>query len=117
MIRVIIESPFGSIDDEVVRANIEYARKCVSDSLHRGESCIASHLLFTQDGILNDRIPGERELGIEAGLSWYAVADACAVYIDRGISRGMEQGIARAYKHNLPVYKRSILNNTNRSDQ
>lgn len=109
MIRVIIESPFGSPDDEVVKANIEYARKCVGDSVRRGEAPIASHLLFTQPGILDDRVPGERKLGIEAGLSWYAVADACVCYIDRGISRGMEQGIARAYKHNLPVHKRSIL--------
>lgn len=109
MLRVILESPFGSPTQEGVDANIKYARQCVKDCLARGESCIASHLLFTQPGILDDRVPGERKLGIEAGLSWYAVADACVCYIDRGISRGMEQGIARAYKHNLSVHKRSIL--------
>lgn len=52
MIKVILESPYaGEID-----RNIRYARACVRDSLLRGESPIASHLLYTQSGILDDDI-------------------------------------------------------------
>ena len=47
---VIIESPFAGDVDK----NIEYARKCVRDSLNRGEAPSASHLLYTQPGILDD---------------------------------------------------------------
>ena len=82
---VIIESPYaGDID-----ANVEYARKAMADSLKRGEYPIASHLLYTQPGILRDEIPDERELGIRAGLAWRRVADQAVFYVDRGWSGGM----------------------------
>ena len=49
---VMIESPFaGEVD-----TNIKFARACMRDSLFRGESPFAMHLLSTQDGILNDEI-------------------------------------------------------------
>lgn len=101
---VIIESPFAGD----VESNIAYARKCVADAVRRGEAPIASHLLFTQPGILDDLVPGERALGIEAGLAWYRVADKCVVYMDRGSSRGMLQGQARAKQHGVPVEVRYI---------
>lgn len=105
MIRVIIESPFaGDIDK-----NIEYARKCIKDCLLRNESPIASHLLYTQKGILNDEIQEERDLGINAGLEWYKVADKCIVYVDNGISSGMKSGILKAKEYNVLVEYRSIL--------
>ena len=104
MKRVILESPYaGDID-----LNIEYARKCVRDSLSRGEAPIASHLLYTQPGILRDEVAEERQWGIDAGLTWRSVADATVVYTDRGISRGMEYGIAAARRSGLPVEFRSI---------
>lgn len=105
---VIIESPYAATNEAGVESNIAYARKCVADSVHRGEAPVASHLLFTQPGILNDDIPGERALGIEAGLAWYRVADKCVVYMDRGSSRGMLQGQARAEEHGVPVEVRYI---------
>lgn len=89
---VVLESPFAGD----VEANVAYARACVLDCLRRGESPIASHLLFTQPGITDDNNPEERTLGIEAGLAWCRVADASVVYTDRGISPGMEIGIRRA---------------------
>lgn len=102
---VIIESPFAGD----VAANIEYARAAVRDSLLRGEAPIASHLLYTQVGILNDDIPSERQHGIDAGLAWRRVAEASVVYTDRGISRGMEYGIKAAESAGIPVEYRSIL--------
>jgi hypothetical protein len=104
MKRVILESPFAGD----VNSNIEYARKCVRDSVLRGESPIASHLLFTQPGILNDDILDERNLGIEAGLAWRVVAEASVVYTDRGISTGMKYGIKAAQEQGLPIEYRSI---------
>jgi len=101
---VIIESPYAGD----VEANTEYARRCVRDSLSRGEAPIASHLLYTQPGILNDDIPSERQWGIDAGLSWRAVAQASVVYTDRGISKGMEYGMAAARAAGIPVELRSI---------
>lgn len=62
---VILESPFAGD----VKRNILYARMCVRDSLGRGEAPIASHLLYTQSGILNDNLPEERQWGIDAGLA------------------------------------------------
>ena len=104
MRRVILESPFAGD----VLANIEYARLCVRDLLSRGESPIASHLLYPQPGILNDDVPHERQWGIDAGLAWIGVADATVVYTDRGISKGMEYGIAAARAAGLPVEMRTL---------
>ncbi|MBO4228155.1 hypothetical protein [Bradyrhizobium neotropicale] len=89
---VIIESPYNG---DVTR-NVEYARACVRDALLRGEAPFASHLLYTQPGILRDDIPDERRWGIAAGLAWGAVADATVVYTDLGISSGMIEGINHA---------------------
>jgi hypothetical protein len=65
MRRVILESPFAGD----VERNVRYARACVRDSLLRGEAPIASHLLYTQPGVLNDDIEAERQHGIDAGLA------------------------------------------------
>lgn len=101
---VILESPYAGD----VEANVAYARRCVRDSLLRGEAPIASHLLYTQPGILDDDVPEERQHGIDAGLAWRAVAQATVVYINLGISRGMEYGIAAAKEAGLPVEYRSL---------
>lgn len=101
---VILESPYAGD----VPASEAYARACVRDSLIRGEAPIASHLLYTQPGILNDCDPTERQWGIDAGLAWRRVADASVVYTDRGISKGMEIGIAAAHAAGVPVEFRSI---------
>jgi len=104
MRRVLIESPFAGD----VEKNIEYARRCVRDSLSRGEAPIASHLLYTQDGILSDGILKESYWGIDAGLAWLDVADASIVYTDLGISRGMEFGIEAAKARGRKVEYRQI---------
>lgn len=102
---VILESPFAGD----VTENIEYARRAVRDALSRGEAPIASHLLYTQPGVLRDDVPEERQWGIDAGLAWGAVATATVVYTDRGISRGMEYGINSAKAAGRPVEYRSLV--------
>lgn len=99
---VIIESPYAGD----IAANESYARACLLDCLRRGEAPIASHLLHTQ--VLDDMQPDERELGIEAGLAWYRVADKCVVYADRGVSGGMAKGIERANRFGVPVEYRTL---------
>lgn len=101
---VILESPYAGNVDE----NVTYARRCVRDSLLRGEAPIASHLLYTQEGILNDDVPNERQHGIDAGLAWRRVSEGTVVYTDLGISRGMKYGIAAAIEAGKTVEYRSI---------
>lgn len=101
---VIVESPFAG----EVELNQTYARAAMADCLARGEAPYASHLLYTQDGVLDDSKPEERKLGIEAGLAWGKKADLTAVYTDRGVSGGMEAGIARAKAEDRPIEFRSI---------
>ena len=104
MRKVILESPYAGD----IEANIAYARACVRDSLSRGEAPIASHLLYTQPGILRDEVPEERTWGINAGLIWGDAADATVVYTDRGISRGMQYGIDHAKEMGRPVEYRTL---------
>lgn len=101
---VILESPFAG---DTVR-NSTYGRACVRDSLLRGEAPIASHLLYTQPGILDDNKIDERRLGIEAGLAWKKVAYASVIYTDLGISSGMNYGIEQAMAAGVPIEYRKI---------
>lgn len=116
MRRVIVESPFRTTDIEVAghsitieeTDNVAYARACMRDCLRRGESPYASHLLYTQPGVLDDSVPEERAQGIEAGLVWKQSADASIVYYDRGITKGMILGIQLSAKIGQPVEYRQL---------
>ena len=101
--KVIIESPYAGD----VKRNVEYALLCMKDSFKRGEFPFASHLLYTQ--CLDDNITFERNLGIAAGLEWGRCAEKTVVYIDHGISKGMEYGIKNAIKNDRPIEYREIL--------
>lgn len=103
MKRVLIESPLKG-DYE---ANREYARRCMRDSLKRGEAPLASHLLYDQTGILDDRFDSDRRRGMQAGFTWGAMAELVAVYIDLGISDGMlEDESAECYETHKPTLTR-----------
>lgn len=120
---VIVESPYAGHAPRWTRAlppvawlirtlrrwrNVLYARAAVRHSLLLGEAPIASHLLYTQPGILRDEVPGEREHGIAAGLAWGWRADATVIYTDLGISGGMRFGVARAERDGRSIEYRSI---------
>ena len=104
MKKVILESPYAGD----VKSNIAYARACVKDSLMRGEAPLASHLLYTQEGILDDTIPVERTLGIEAGLAWADSSAAHVFYIDYGMSQGMEYAFKRAKERGETIIQRML---------
>jgi hypothetical protein len=101
---VLLESPFAG----AIRKNVAYARLAVRDSIRRGEAPIASHLLYTQPGILDDSIADERELGILCGHAWARVAEAMVVYTDLGITAGMRRAIETATAIDLPIGYRNI---------
>lgn len=101
---VIIESPYAGD----IETNERYARAAMKDCLLRGEAPYASHLLYTQAGVLDDTIPDQRKLGIEAGLCWGKMASKTVVYTDLGITDGMRQGIERAEKEGRIIEFRYI---------
>jgi hypothetical protein len=101
--RVIVESPFAG-----PFTNVRYSRECIRDALDRGESPFASHLLYTQKGILDDSIPEERRRGIDAAIGWLEVADCVVVYCDLGVTEGMAKGIIRAAEKGKPLRFRWI---------
>lgn len=104
MILVNIESPFAGDTER----NTEYARACMADCLKRGEAPLASHLLYTQPGILKDDLPEERALGMQAGFAWNRQAHKTVVYVDLGITDGMKKGIEAAELDGRPIEMRRL---------
>jgi hypothetical protein len=102
--RVILESPYAGD----VEANVAYARACLRDCLERGEAPIASHLLYTQPGVLEDGNPFERKWGIDAGLVWSEQAEAAVFYLDRGWSAGMRIAKAHHLERGITVEDRLL---------
>lgn len=101
---IIIESPYAGN----VEQNLAYARAAMRDSIMRDEAPLASHLLYTQEGILNDDIPEERRLGISLGYWWGSKAATVAFYIDHGMSRGMEAALQYYQTHRIPIEYRKL---------
>lgn len=99
---VILESPYAGD----VEGNLTYARRAALDCALRGESAQASHLLFTQ--FLDDKVPGQRELGIRLGLAWTRVADYSAFYTDRGWSTGMLRALDASWFRRKRIVVRSL---------
>ena len=86
----LIESPYAGD----VEGNLAYARRCVADSLSRGEAPFAGHIHYTQPGILYDNKPEERKLGMGSVFIWAERAGASrAFYLDLGVSGGMLTGL------------------------
>ena len=108
-LRVAVESPFapGPLGDETT--HVEYARRALAHSLSLGEAPLASHLLYPQ--VLADTDPRERAQGITAGLTWARCADLTVVYIDYGVSPGMQSAIDAAQTAQQPVEYRKIGRN------
>ena len=105
-----VESPYMNESEAQVRKNLLYARACVRDCLMKGEIPFASHLFFTQPGILDDNVPSEREKGINAGKNLIESLPGIVtvVYHDLGISRGMSDGIARAKRNKRNIEYRIL---------
>lgn len=105
---VIVESPFFGATPAVAERNLRYARSALRDCILRGEVPLASHLLYTQPGVLNDNVAEERELGMSLGWHCTRLASFVAVYLDLGMSSGMQRGINAARELNLEIKERSL---------
>ena len=97
-------------DDPAERAagllrNVTYARLAMRDALLRGYAPYASHLILPQPLILDDDVPAERALGIDAGLAWGAMAEVTLAYVDLGVSGSMRYGLENAARAERPVFK------------
>lgn len=101
-----LESPYRGKSYEHTEFNVLYAQACVRDSLLRGEAPFASHLQYI--GATDDKNPDERQLGIEAGLTFLHNAYYSVIYIDLGITEGMKIGIERAIKLGTTVLYRNL---------
>lgn len=109
MKRVVVESPYAGVGNEV-QVHVTYARACIKDCLERGEAPIASHLLYTQPGVLDDKIKEQRAVGMAAGFEWGAMAEEVVVYTDHGISDGMRRGMNIYGELHIPITLRSLYN-------
>jgi hypothetical protein len=103
---VIIESPFAGATPALLAQNKEYLRLCILDSLNRGEAPFASHRMYTD--ALDDNVPEQRKLGMEAGRCWTNSADLVAVYTDLGMSPGMRAGVAFAKEAMIDIEERQL---------
>ena len=102
MQNVMVETPYAG---DVERYE-DYARRCLLDSLRRGEAPMAGHLLYMQ--VLNDGNPTERKLGIGAHLAWLRFSSKVVVYIDLGVSSDMKDAIEAADIIGIPVERRKL---------
>jgi len=100
---VMVESPYAGD----IQKNVAYARKCMRDSLDRGEAPFVSHLLYTQ--VLDDNVPELRRQGIDSGLAWGFIADKYVFYIDYGYSQGMTDARNFAIQFGITIEERKIL--------
>jgi hypothetical protein len=105
---VILETPYASETEAGCQLNVEFARLCMRDCFLKGEAPFASHLLYTQPGILDDKEPAERLLGINSGLLWGKAASKTVVYLDKGVSKGMIYGIQNAKENNRNIEYRFL---------
>lgn len=108
--RVYVESPYAAPTPEGLAANVAYAAACMRDALERGEAPLASHLLWTQPGILVDTDPLEREIGKdECGFRFAETCAASAFYVNnpaKAWSSGMSDGFADALRaRRVPVFR------------
>lgn len=102
MQNVMVETPYTG----GVERNEDYARRCMVDSLRRGEAPIAGYLLYAQ--VLNHGNETERKLGIGAHLAWLRFSSKVVVYIDLGVSSDMRDAIEAADIIGIPIERRKL---------
>ena len=99
---VMLESPYAGD----VEANEDYARRCMLDSIRRGEAPMVGHLLYTQ--VLRDANPTERKMGIRAHLAWLRRSKGVVLCTDRGTSPGMKEAIELGLSLGVPIADRKL---------
>ena len=108
MKKVIIESRFSAANVEGLVRNKKFTLACMRDCFMRGEAPYASHVIYAQTHILDDFVAHERAIGMHAGFLWGDLGELTIVYVDLGISTGMQMGIDHATKMGRPVEYRTL---------
>ena len=112
---VCIESPFKpSVEDiaryqgkyseaELLRQNLVYAQLALADSLARGETPFAAHLLYSQ-------VCEERDSRMfESAIAFHHRADLIVLSVDLGVSNGMRLASDNAKLIDTELVTRTIL--------
>lgn len=103
---VYVATPWRTAPGHDRAARVAYVRRAVKDSLDRGESPVAPHLML--HGVLDDDRPSERQIGIDAGLAVLGAVERLVVYEDHGITDGMEAEIEAAREMGMPIEYRRL---------
>lgn len=96
----------------------EYVRDALRDSIFRGETPVAPHMLYTE--VLDDTIENQRKRGIKLGNILMEDCAAMVFYLDHGLSYGMEMELMRflashaKWSVGMGVYFRFIREDGNR---
>ena len=104
---VYVASPLSAPDPDTAALHRAYALAAMDDSLRRMEAPVLPHVMYPL--VLDDDDPEGRAAGMEAGMALLDASELVAVYIDRGISRGMRAEIDRANAIGRPVVYRSLI--------
>lgn len=119
--RVMLESPFngpcevhpkhnpGCLRCLYVRALCEaYLRRAMVDSISRGESPYASHLLLPQ--VLDEDDPEQRAIGMECGHAWLWGSEYVVAYVDGpgGVTPGMLERMNLARANSIRIELRML---------
>ncbi len=94
---IIVESPYAGD----ISRNEKYLRRAMKSVFAMGEIPFASHAIYPQ--VLDDLNEKERQLGIEAGYSFWKYAKAIRFFLDYGMSKGMELAFDRAIQEGFPI--------------
>jgi len=95
--------------DAVVLSTLAHCGRCAACEVGRPTECRnAPNPKDTQPFVLDDAKPEERERGMAAGMRFLAVCDLVAVYVDRGVSKGMKREIQEAIRIATPVEWRKL---------
>lgn len=99
---VVYESPFASMDFDTFARNIAYARLLIREgATGYNEAGIASHVIWTQPGILRDTVESERNLGIACGIVFANMAKRGIIGHIYGIDLGWSKGMLRSKEYVL----------------
>jgi hypothetical protein len=102
---VILESPFRGD----AKTNTEYVKLAIQDSVERGESPVAFHLLYSDIYDINN--PQHNAIVKKLKESWSLLSKKTVVYIDEGVSEGMLDGITDAAARGKEIEFRKIYEN------
>lgn len=109
-----VESPYSAPDQEEQELNVYYALHCMHHSLAQGEAPMLTHLLYTRQTHGGGHVADSenphvtRAFGLDAAKSWRLVATKTVLYVDRGVSTGMQRARAEALVAGQPVEERRV---------